>query len=115
MVDVGIIFTENIVRHLEMPENEGARGKRLLEIIYEAAKEVASAVITTLSTIIVSFIPVFTMEAAEGNLFRPLAFTTPVAMMDSLFTGIMVIPTLAHLLFSIRFDTRRERQIWGSS
>ncbi|HEY9561545.1 MAG TPA: efflux RND transporter permease subunit [Anseongella sp.] len=115
MVDVGIIFTENIVRHLEMPENEGARGKRLLEIIYEAAKEVASAVITTLSTIIVSFIPVFTMEAAEGKLFRPLAFTKTFAMLASLVIGIMVIPTLAHLLFSIRFDKRRVRRIWGIS
>src|SRR5690606_21132742 len=73
MVDVGIIFVENIVRHLEMPENKGARGKKMLEIVYEAAKEVAAAIITALSTTIVSFIPVFTMEVAEGKLFRPLA------------------------------------------
>lgn len=115
MVDVGIIFVENIVRHLEMPENEGARGKRLLEIVYEAAKEVASAIITALSTTIVSFIPVFTMEAAEGKLFRPLAFTKTFAILASLVIGIIIIPAFAHMLFSLKFDKARVRRIWGIS
>ena len=48
MVDVGVVFTENIVRHLEMPENKGAIGKKLLTVIYEGTTEVASAVITAL-------------------------------------------------------------------
>ncbi|NOY96669.1 MAG: efflux RND transporter permease subunit, partial [Chlorobi bacterium] len=46
MVDVGIVFTENIVRHLEMAKNIGVRGKKLLAVIYDATIEVASAVIT---------------------------------------------------------------------
>ncbi len=114
MVDVGIVFTENIVRHLEMPENEGARGKRLLQIIYEATIEVASAVITALATTVVSFLPVFAMQAAEGKLFRPLAFTKTFALISSLFIGIMFIPAMAHVLFSIRLDKKRTSRIFGS-
>ena len=51
MVDVGVVFTENIVRHLEMPENLGAAGKKLLTVVYDATVEVAGAVITALTTI----------------------------------------------------------------
>jgi copper/silver efflux system protein len=113
MVDVGIVFTENIVRHLEMPENEGARGKHLLNVIYEASIEVGSAIITALATTIVSFLPVFAMQAAEGKLFRPLAFTKTFALLSSLLIGIIVIPALAHVLFSIRFDKKRTSRIWS--
>ncbi|MFH6983337.1 efflux RND transporter permease subunit [Marinoscillum luteum] len=115
MVDVGIVFVENIVRHLEMPENKGAKGRRLLEVVYEGTKEVASAIITALATTIVSFVPVFTMEAAEGKLFRPLAFTKTFAILASLVIGIIVIPAMAHVLFSIKFDRKRVRRIWGVS
>ena len=113
MVDVGIIFTENIVRHLDMPENNGARGKKLLNIIYDATVEVGSAVITALATTIVSFLPVFAMQAAEGKLFRPLAFTKSFALLASLVIGIMVIPALAHIIFSIRFDKKKISRIWN--
>ena len=112
MVDVGIVFTENIVRHLDMPENKGATGKRLLTIIYDATTEVASAVITALATTVVSFLPVFAMQAAEGKLFRPLAFTKTFALISSLFIGIMMIPALANVIFGIRFDKKRVSRIW---
>jgi len=59
MVDVGVVFTENMIRHLEIPGNLHARGKKLLNVIYEATTEVAGAVITALTTTIVSFLPVF--------------------------------------------------------
>jgi Cu(I)/Ag(I) efflux system membrane protein CusA/SilA len=81
MVDVGVVFTENIARHLDMPENKGVRGRKLLTVIYDGTTEVASAVITALFTTVVSFLPVFAMQAAEGKLFRPLAFTKTFAMM----------------------------------
>jgi len=67
MVDVGVIFVENIVRHLELEENKGIRGKKLMEVIYKASVEVASAIMTALTTTIVSFLPVFAMQAEEGN------------------------------------------------
>ena len=103
MVDVGIIFVENIFRHLEMPENHGVKGTALRNVIYNATIEVSSAVITALSTTVVSFLPVFAMQAAEGKLFRPLAFTKTFALLSSFILGIMVLPMMADILFSIRF------------
>ena len=112
MVDVGIVFTENIVRHLEMPENKGAKGQQLLTVIYDASSEVASAEITALFTTVVSFLPVFAMQAAEGKLFKPLAFTKTFAMISALIIGLLVIPTLANVVFSIRFDKQRIKRIF---
>ena len=111
MVDVGVVFTENIVRHLEMPDNIASRGKNLLNVIYEATVEVAGAVITALTTTIVSFLPVFAMEAAEGKLFKPLAFTKTFTMLAALLIGLVIIPTLAHLVFSLRFDKQKYKKI----
>lgn len=115
MVDVGIVFTENIVRHLEMPENRGARGHDLLNVIYNATIEVASAIITALATTVVSFLPVFAMQAAEGKLFKPLAFTKTFALLASLGIGIILIPAMAHILFGIRFDKKRTSRVWYSA
>jgi len=112
MVDVGIVFTENIIRHIDMVENIGARGKKLLNVIYEATTEVAGAVITALATTIVSFLPVFAMEAAEGKLFRPLAFTKTFTMLAALLIGLIIIPMLAHVVFSIRFDKNKFKKVW---
>ncbi|NQU81710.1 MAG: efflux RND transporter permease subunit, partial [Bacteroidetes bacterium] len=113
MIDVGVVFTENIIRHTEMPQNIGARGKHLLNVVYDATVEVAGAVITALATTIISFLPVFAMEAAEGKLFKPLAFTKTFAMLAALLIGLVIIPTLAHLVFSIRFDKNKYKKIWG--
>ncbi len=113
MVDVGIVFVENIVRHLELPANHGVRGQRLLEVIYAAVVEVSSAITTALATTVVSFLPVFAMQAAEGKLFRPLAFTKTFALGASFVLGIAVLPALAHLVLSLRFDKRRARSIWN--
>ncbi|MCZ4694959.1 AcrB/AcrD/AcrF family protein [Ancylomarina euxinus] len=113
MVDVGIVFTENIIRHIDLPENLGAKGKRLLNVVYEGTVEVAGAVITALTTTIVSFLPVFAMEAAEGKLFRPLAFTKTFTMLAALLIGLIIIPTLAHLIFSIRVDKNKYKKIWN--
>ena len=111
MVDVGIVFTENIIRHTQMPKNIGARGKQLLNVVYEGTTEVAGAVITALSTTIVSFLPVFAMEAAEGKLFKPLAYTKSFTMLAALLIGLIIIPTLAHLVFSIRFDKNKYKKV----
>lgn len=113
MIDVGIVFTENIVRHLEMPENEGVKGKALLEVIYVASIEVGSAIMTALATTIVSFLPVFAMQAAEGKLFRPLAFTKTFALMSSLVLGLILIPSIARWVFSVRFDKIRVKRVWN--
>jgi Cu(I)/Ag(I) efflux system membrane protein CusA/SilA len=113
MVDVGVVFTENIARHLDMPENKGARGKKLLSVIYDGTTEVASAVITALFTTVISFLPVFAMQAAEGKLFKPLAFTKTFAMISALVIGLLFIPTLANVVFSIRLDKKRVRRFFN--
>jgi Cu(I)/Ag(I) efflux system membrane protein CusA/SilA len=113
MIDVGVVFTENIVRHLEMPENHGVKGVRLLEVIYEAATEVASAVMTALATTVISFLPVFAMQAQEGKLFRPLAFTKTFALLAALVLGLILIPALSHAVLSLRFDKERSKKIWA--
>ncbi len=115
MVDIGIIYVENITRHLEMPQNHNLHGKPLLLLIQKATFEVSPAVTTALATTIVSFLPVFAMQAAEGKLFRPLAFTKTFALLSSLLLGIIVLPTLAHIIFSIRFDTKKIKRIWNGS
>ncbi|MGV8137675.1 MAG: efflux RND transporter permease subunit [Mangrovibacterium sp.] len=114
MIDVGIVFVENIIRHLEMPGNKNAEGRNLVHVIYTATVEVSSAVITALATTVVSFLPVFAMEAAEGKLFRPLAFTKTYALLASFILGIIVLPTLANIFFSVRFDKRRISRIFNS-
>ena len=114
MIDVGIVFTENIVRHLEMPENEDANAAQKMKIIYEASVEVASAIMTALGTTIISFLPVFAMQASEGKLFRPLAFTKTFALLSSLLLGLILVPALAHVVFSISFDKERTKKIWSA-
>ena len=98
MVDIGIVDVENILRHLEMPENKSIRGKKLLSVIYLATAEVRAAVVTSIATTIVSFLPVFAMQAAEGKLFHPLAFTKTFALISAFVLGIVVLPTLTYLL-----------------
>lgn len=96
IVDMGIIICENILTKLDESDPE----ESTLLIIYKAATEVGSAVLTAVTTTIVSFLPVFTMQAAEGKLFRPLAYTKTFALISSVVIALTVLPPLAHLLFS---------------
>lgn len=109
MVDVGVVFTENIIRHLQMPQNKSKTADEKLKVIYTATAEVASAVITALATTVVSFLPVFALQAQEGKLFGPLAFTKTFALLAALFFGIVIIPAFAHSLFSLDFEKSRLR------
>ena len=115
MVDIGIVDVENILRHLEMPENHGIRGKKLLDVIYQATTEVRAAVVTSIATTIVSFLPVFAMQAQEGKLFHPLAFTKTFALLSAFMLGIIVLPTLVHIFFNVSFDRKKIKRIWNGS
>ena len=97
MVDMGIVVVENITRHLRE-----CGGKAALQTIYRAAVEVAGAVLTAVATTVIGFLPVFTLQAAEGKLFRPLAFTKTFALLAAVVVAIVVIPPLAHLLFGAK-------------
>ena len=102
MVDMGIVICENILRHLRQAPPEADR----LQIIYEAASEVGSAVFTAVATTVVSFLPVFVMIGSEGKLFKPLAFTKTFALIASVIVALAVIPPAAHLIFRIRSRSR---------
>lgn len=115
MVDIGIVDVENILRHLEMPENKGIRGKKLLSVIYQATTEVRTALVVSVATTVVSFLPVFAMEGAEGKLFHPLAFTKTFALISAFVLGIIVLPTLVYVFFNIRFNKRKIRKVWNGT
>ncbi|MHC4712749.1 MAG: efflux RND transporter permease subunit [Planctomycetota bacterium] len=94
IVDMGIIVTENILKHLAA----AAPDENRLEVIFRAASEVGGAVVTAVSTTVIGFLPVFTMTGAEGKLFRPLAFTKTFALLASVIVALTIIPAAAHLL-----------------
>ncbi len=95
IVDVGIVISENAVKRL----TEAPPGTKKIEVIYLASCEVAGAVLTSVMTTIVSFLPVFSLQFAEGKLFRPLAYTKTFAMAASIMIAIIIIPPLLHLFF----------------
>ncbi len=86
--------TLNILKRLD----ESKSGDNPLEVIYNASREVGSAVLTAVATTVISFLPVFAMEAAEGKLFKPLAFTKTFALISSVIVALTLIPPLAHIL-----------------
>ncbi len=104
IVDVGIVFSENMVKKME-----GNEGHSLLNKIYEASSEVAKPVLTAILTTIVSFIPVFTLEAAEGKLFQPLAFTKTFALTGALIVAFLIVPTVSYWLYSLKIDRKQYR------
>ncbi|HUU19581.1 MAG TPA: efflux RND transporter permease subunit [Sedimentisphaerales bacterium] len=110
MVDMGIIICENILKHLD----EAAPDDNKLEVVFKAASEVGGAVLTAVSTTIVSFLPVFTMTGAEGKLFKPLAFTKTFALIASVIVALTIIPPAAHILFTRKAALKKlKRYILG--
>ena len=112
MVYVGVVFVESIILYMEMPENKGIRsGKAFVNLIYKAVSEVSGAITTAMITTIVSFLPVFAMEAQEGKMFSPLAYTKTYALASSFILGLILLPTLSYLLFSVRIHSKAIRRI----
>ncbi|MEI6424733.1 MAG: efflux RND transporter permease subunit, partial [Lentisphaerota bacterium] len=98
MVDMGIVLSENIVRHFNIAKPD----EDPLEVIYRATCEVSGAITTAILTTIISFLPVFALTGAEGKLFKPLAYTKTFAMFASIFIALTVLPALAHILMKKR-------------
>ncbi|MCZ6515133.1 MAG: CusA/CzcA family heavy metal efflux RND transporter, partial [Acidobacteria bacterium] len=97
MIDSAIIMIENAHKKLEHWEAEGRPGERS-RVLIDAAKEVGRPLFFSLLIIAVSFLPVFTLEAQEGRLFKPLAYTKTFAMLAASFLSIFLVPTLMLLL-----------------
>ncbi len=140
MVDMGIIFAENIlakvtrgeethplgetekgtkkdsgssgINHLTPavpppPGGEGDGGWDARHVVYEAASDVGSAVVTAMTTTIATFLPVFAMVGAEGKLFKPLAYTKTFCLSASLIIAIAIVPCL------MLWVVRKKRIPWG--
>jgi copper/silver efflux system protein len=107
MVDAAIVMVENAHKRLEQWEEQGRRGERI-DVLIGAAKEVGRPLFFSLLIITVSFLPIFTLEAQEGRLFRPLAFTKTFAMFFAALLSITFAPVLMVLLIRgrIRPETR---------
>jgi Cu(I)/Ag(I) efflux system membrane protein CusA/SilA len=90
MIDGALVMIENAHRHLEQSKGQ----KDHWQIIYEAAAEVGPSIFISLLIITVSFLPVFTLQAQEGRLFAPLAFTKTYAMAGGAILSITLIPVL---------------------
>jgi len=93
MVDASIIMVENSHKRLEEWEAQGRPGDRI-GVIIEAAKEVGPSLFFSLLVITVGFLPVFTLQAQAGRLFKPLAYTKTFAMLFSSFLAITLTPVL---------------------
>ncbi len=104
MVDAAIVMIENAHRHLE---SEGGK-KPHWDLILDAAREVGPALFFSLLIIAISFLPVFSLEAQEGRLFRPLAFTKTYAMFGSALLAITIVPVLMGYL--VRGKIRPEQK-----
>ena len=115
MVDVGVVMMENVVKKMEAklaaaaPQQSQLRGEELETVIFEGVSEVSSAILTAMATTVVSFIPVFAMQAQEGKMFHPLAFTKTFALLSALLLGFLVLPTLAYWVFSLTGKARIPR------
>jgi Cu(I)/Ag(I) efflux system membrane protein CusA/SilA len=104
MVDAAIVMIENVHRHIE---HEGKK-KPHWDLVLDASKEVGPALFFSLLIIAVSFVPVFTLQAQEGRLFRPLAFTKTYAMLGSSLLAITIVPVLMGYL--VRGKIRSEKK-----
>lgn len=129
MVDMGIIVLENVYENLaeweaqqEAPSPRpspltGAEQKRLtaerVNVIRNSSTEVIPAVITAVSTTIVSFLPVFFLTGRDYRLFAPLAWTKTFALASSLIVAVTLVPMLCRVLLDSD-NSRKFRRLWTS-
>lgn len=98
LVDGSVVMIENYIRRLE---NSNARTlDERLQLVKEAAKEVAGPVTIGLTIIMIVYVPILTLTGVEGKLFRPMALTVLMALGASLVVAMMLMPVLAYLLLS---------------
>jgi Cu(I)/Ag(I) efflux system membrane protein CusA/SilA len=94
LVDASIVMVENGYRHVSEPDEEGRLPDDQPRAVIAAAKQVGRAIFFSLAIIIISFVPVFLLEAQEGRMFRPLAFTKTFAMVFAALLSITLVPVL---------------------
>jgi copper/silver efflux system protein len=107
IVDMGIIVTENVLKHLKEAPGDEPR----IEVVYRATTEVSSAILTAISTTVISFLAVFTMTGAEGKMFTPLAFTKTFVLIGAVIAALTVVPAAIHVLVAGRINWRQSRRM----
>ena len=112
LVDASIVVVEQTHKKLELWEKSGRKGD-CREIVLGAIKEVAGPTFFSLLLIAVSFLPVLTLQAQEGRMFRPLAYTKTLTMLTAAFLAITLDPALRMLLTRVeRFSFRPTWLCW---
>ncbi|MGB7603456.1 MAG: CusA/CzcA family heavy metal efflux RND transporter [Candidatus Sulfotelmatobacter sp.] len=96
VVDGAVVMVENIVRHLNRPEDAP---RTLTDRIRTAAHEVQRPVFYAIAIIITAYLPIFTLQRVEGKLFKPMAWTVAFALLGALIFSMLIAPALASLLF----------------
>jgi len=104
MVDAAIVMIENAHKHIERAPPDAPR----TQLMIDACKEVGPALFFSLLIITVSFLPVFTLEAQEGRLFQPLAFTKTFSMAGAALLSVTLVPVL--MLLFVRGKIMPERK-----
>jgi cobalt-zinc-cadmium resistance protein CzcA len=96
VVDGAVVMVENIVRHLNRPEEAPLS---LVDRIRKAAHEVQRPVFYAIAIIVTAYLPIFTLQRVEGKLFKPMAWTVAFALLGALIFSMVIAPALASLLF----------------
>lgn len=110
MVDASIVMVDNAHRRLEDWERGGRVGDRT-QVLIDSAKEVGPSIFASLLVIAIAFMPVFTLEAQEGRLFKPLAWTKNLAIAMSAVVAITLIPALLTLFIRGRIIPERRHPV----
>jgi cobalt-zinc-cadmium resistance protein CzcA len=97
VVDGAVVMVENIVRH--MGQHQERHSKTPMERIREAAHEVQRPVFYAIGIIITAYLPIFTLQAVEGRLFKPMAWTVAFALLGALLFSMLIAPVLSSILF----------------
>lgn len=96
MIDAAIVMVENLHKHMERNEHDGGTRTRW-ELVIDSSKEVGPALFVSLLIITLSFLPVFALEAQEGRLFKPLAWTKTLSMAAAALLSITLVPVMMGL------------------
>jgi cobalt-zinc-cadmium resistance protein CzcA len=97
VVDGAVVIVENVVRHLNRKND---KHETVLEQIREAVHEVQRPVFYAIGIIITAYLPIFTLQAVEGRLFRPMAWTVAFALLGALIFSLILAPVLSSFLFA---------------
>ncbi len=114
MVDAAVVMIENAHKHIEhwqRVEGREPKGEERWRLITESAIEVGPALFVSLLVITLSFVPVFALQAQEGRLFSPLAYTKTYAMAAAAGLSITLIPVLMGYLIRGRIRSERENPL----